>query len=50
VQLLEQHVACAAVEAAVVPCQDAAFFGQGIHPTCARLLEKGENKKGDRCR
>ena len=40
VQLMEQHVSCAAVEAPVVPA-DAAFFGDGLAATMRSLEKKG---------
>ena len=39
VQLLDQHLTCAAVEAPLLPA-DEAYFGPGLRAATARLLKK----------
>ncbi len=39
--LLEQHAACAAVEAPLLPADDAAFFGPGLAAAVSQLATAG---------
>lgn len=45
--LLEQHVACAALETAVLPGEDEAIFGATLQPVLASLAAAGEGDAQD---
>lgn len=40
--LLEQHVACAALETAILPGEDEAVFGSNLRPVLSSLAASGK--------